>query len=224
MQTDADVNAVAIRLPEFQTHDLTTWFIHAEVQFEIRNITQDRTKFIHTVAALPTSAIDEVKDLIRTQKESPNNGYQKLKDRLLERYVLPPNERAAALLDLPALGDQRPSQLFKRMESLIDGQTDLFDHVLKEMFLRAMPQDVRAHLADKKKLSRRELALEADNHFTATGDRVCSVREHKNVQPARQATAAATPRDPTTVLCWFHKKFGKEARKCYAPCAFRSEN
>ena len=147
MLTDADINAVAIRLSEFQPHDPTTFFFHAEAQFELCKITQDSTKFNHVIASLPSNAIDEVRELIR---KPPANSYDELKAVLLAQYTLSPSERAAALLDLPALGDQRPSQLNKRMAMLEDGQTDLLDHLLKELFLRAMPQDVRAHLADKK--------------------------------------------------------------------------
>ena len=82
MSTDADINAVAIRLPEFQSHDPTTFFFHAEAQFELRNITQDRTKFNHVIASLPSNAINKVRDLIR---KPPANAYDKLKDMLLAR-------------------------------------------------------------------------------------------------------------------------------------------
>ena len=130
MSTDT-ANAVAIKLPKFYTHDHVTWVFNAEGQFKLRNITQDDTKFTHVVVSLPPIAIHQVRDLIRKQPES--NAYQQLKDWLLERYTLMPSERAAAILDLPGLGDQQPTKLFNCLELLDKGQ-DNHQYLLREVF------------------------------------------------------------------------------------------
>ena len=60
-------------------------------------------------------------------------------------------ERAARILDINGLGDNTPSQCLNNMLALVpEGQEPGF--LFKEVFLRQLPIDVRAHLqgANKK--------------------------------------------------------------------------
>ena len=40
-------NAVALKLPSFWTSQPAVWFIQAEAQFTLRNITADETKYAY---------------------------------------------------------------------------------------------------------------------------------------------------------------------------------
>ena len=149
----------------------------------------------------------------------PQNKYGSLKACLLAEFTLSSSERAAALLDLPGLGDMKPTQLLNRMKELFpEDEKPCSCCLFRELFLRQLPPDVRSHLADKAKLPLDELAAEADNFFTSTGQRVNSVHAEAVVSAAREQA----PRSER--LCFFHERFGKKARKCRPPCKFSSEN
>ena len=57
--------AVALKLPVFWPDSCESWFINAESQFHLKNITTSSTKFHHVVASLPQKEIDNVVDIIR---------------------------------------------------------------------------------------------------------------------------------------------------------------
>lgn len=46
------VNAVSVKLPEFDASDPASWFHQAEAQFGTHSVTQDETKFWHVLAML----------------------------------------------------------------------------------------------------------------------------------------------------------------------------
>jgi hypothetical protein len=47
------VNAVAVKLPDFWTADPTTWFAQAEAAFRRSNVTVSYTKYDHVLMKLP---------------------------------------------------------------------------------------------------------------------------------------------------------------------------
>lgn len=55
--------ALALKLPVFWPDSCESWFINAESQFHLKNITCSRTKFHHVVASLPQKEIDNVVDM-----------------------------------------------------------------------------------------------------------------------------------------------------------------
>ena len=55
--------AVALKLPVFWPDSCESWFINAELQFHLKNITSSRTKFHHVVASLPQKEIDNAVDM-----------------------------------------------------------------------------------------------------------------------------------------------------------------
>ena len=117
--------------------------------------------------------------------QTPNStSYTTLKARLLKRYTLTSSKRDAQLLDIRDLNNQRPSDLYSKLCALNKGRKDAGkEYLLKEIFLRALPSDIRAHLNDQaNQLSLADLAKQADTHFTTMGDRICSMRNA--AQPA----------------------------------------
>ena len=106
----------------------------------------------------------------------------------------------------------KPTQLLAEMYTLLpDDEVAKPSIVIRELFLRQLPSDVRAHLTNKAALSLDELATEADNFFTTAGQRVSAVRSKTSNRPSPSSDSK---------LCYFHERFGDNARKCRAPCSF----
>ena len=123
------------------------------------------------------------------------------------------------------IGDKTPSQCLSSMLMLVpSGQDPGF--LFRELFLRQLPSEVRAHLAQSTKTGTkakdlRELAAEADKHFTSVGARISSVSETLSEGPNSSAfpqwnVDAVSGRQ----LCYFHRRFGKNAKKCEQPCSW----
>ena len=236
--------AVYSRLPPFWPANANAWFLQAEAQFTLRGITQDATKHAHIVASLDERTASKVADLLATSAAADDK-YATLKKRLMERFQLSEQERARRLLELRGLGDRKPSELMEEVLALL--QDEPFSFVIKEIFLQQLSPIVRAQLANTDfTTDPRQAATYADRLWFAAGQRALPIATaHTPVgEPAlaaselppdrleidainraprhhRRATTA-TPREPTNhpILCYYHRTFGKHARKCNPPCSF----
>ena len=92
-----------------------------------------RTKFYHTVAALPQEVASQILDLI--QAPPAGDPYEVLRERLLTLYTLNNYQRFNALVSLPLSGDQKPSHLMNRMLALLPDDYKP-DFILQGLFLR----------------------------------------------------------------------------------------
>ena len=228
--------AVSIKMPAFTPDDPDIFFIAAEAQFETRSppITVDRTKFFHIVGALPPDVLSRIKDLIKNPPAT--DAYGALKTRLTQTFAAPPEERALKIIENNSLGGRRPSALLDYLVGLAEGET--IDFIIRAAFLRSLPNHV-AELLRNSTADLRDLAAEADKHFTASGVLIApsqnssihavdviSAADSNAESPTVEAVNRAPPRGGSRNaapqgknLCYFHERFGAAAKKCRAPCA-----
>ena len=138
--------------------------------------------------------------------------YEILKSRLLQSYDLTDYQRAEQLINLPNLGDRRPSQLMSSMLALLpEGYSP--DFLFNFLFLQRVPADVRGHLVTKKFENSRDLAAEADKLWVsrrqapiissvtaearpvdvAAEDEILGIRQPKNSRWPLRATQPTQP-------------------------------
>ncbi|XP_075741523.1 uncharacterized protein LOC142791063 [Rhipicephalus microplus] len=123
------------------------WFSQIEARFELRLITSQQSKYLHVVSALPPNIADAVDDVLAsTPSEKP---YDDLKSAVLKRTEVSEQSRLQQLLCHEELSDQRPSQLLHRMRQLLGQQAseERQHQLLRELFLRRLPQSTRMILA-----------------------------------------------------------------------------
>ena len=208
-----DVLAVSVKIPTFVPSNPRWFFVFCESQFRLKGVTADETRYDHVACNLPPDVAARVMSLLQNPPDT--NKYESLKQRLLKEYTLTDAERAATLLDLPGIGDMKPSQLYQKMIELLppgDNHT-ASSFLLRELFLRQLPVDIRSHLADKSSLDLEQLAEEADKFFTSSGQRISAV------QPSSRPR-----RPPAGKMCFYHERFGDQARRCRPPCSYSPEN
>jgi hypothetical protein len=201
----AAVASVSIKLPPFWATRPEVWFRQVEAQFATRSppITADLTKFNYVIAALDNATAGEVEAIILSP---PTDGkYDALKTALIGAFGKTQASKDMELLSLSGLGDRKPSSLLRHMESLnADPKT-----LLRALFLAQLPLEARRILAGSLTADLKDLAREADaimeagsTGFGATG--ISAVHKPTSSPPN------LTPKE----LCFYHTKFGKEARKC----------
>ena len=107
--------------------------------------------YYYVLSALDQDAAQRLIDLLDNPPE--DNKYTTLKERLLDTFKLLENECAARLLNMPNLGDRKPSALMDEMMGL----------------LGHLPEDIRTILAAETFEHSQSLAQRADTLRIARG-------------------------------------------------------
>ena len=228
----AAVHTVSLKLPPFWQEDPALWFHQVEAQFATNGITQQLTKYHYIVGSLAPEIAREVRDIIVTVPAVAP--FDSLKERLVSRTSLTESQRMPKLLSLEPLGDQKPSQLLRRIEQLAD-KTGNDDPILQEIFLTRLPVAVQLVLKSHPDKSTEQLAClvavtpEASlpgsfstiTPVAANIDTIASLRSEledlKCQFSLQQKTGKFSPpstTSPSVTLCWYHARFGKDATKC----------
>ena len=267
-----------VHLPTFSSTDAATWFVRAEIQFRLKNVSQDSRKADYVMAALPEGMFPRIAHFLRRLGAAPVS-YNELKAHLLRECVPSPEERAARFLQLSRqpIGDQRPSTAFREMQTLLeipesDGSFKTLD-LLRVFWLHRLPDPIRHGITNFVDTSEDDLlklsdALQcaatpalrpvysasevvtapptpAEDHVPLEDDPVAAASQfHSSSRPASSFSRrngnkrfgsrnnvmykhAANPQPPrgtapTTAgdLCFYHSRFGRDARKCQQPCSW----
>lgn len=130
-----NIYKVSIKYSPFNRDDPEIWFTQLEAQFEIGGISVDATKYGHLIAALDPETVKCVRDKILAP---PNvDKYESLKNSIIERLCDSAKTKLDRLLSGLQLGDRKPSQLLREMESLSVGQ--ITEPVLRNLWLQRLP-------------------------------------------------------------------------------------
>ena len=221
----APVSRIEAKMPKFLPDQPAIFFVMAEAQFTLRNVTSDDAKYCHVISALPPEVVSRIVDLVTAPPAT--NKYDAIKQRLTKSYAKTPAERATKLLEITDLGGRNPLALLDEMRNLARGEN--IEFLLRAIFLRALPEEVRRVVRNSTTLD--ELAAAAEDHFTKTGaaidprhsvyaagndaddaDSVAAFRRH----PQRAGSKSSAPREKD--ICRYHAKFGANAKNCIAPC------
>lgn len=150
---------VAVKLPPFWPDRPAIWFAQVEAQFAISGISVDQTKFDYVVAQLDTRVIGEVEDIIL--QPPPQDKYGRLKSELIHRLSTSEEQRVRQLVSDEELGDRRPSQFLRHLRSLA-GNALTDENLLRQLWMRRLPQHLQAILAAQSELSLSKIAELAD--------------------------------------------------------------
>ena len=79
-----ETNAVALKLPSFQSSQPPDWFAKGEAQFHIRKITEDQIKYYYVVASLDQETVSRLLDTLENPPDQDK--YKCLKEQLLGTF------------------------------------------------------------------------------------------------------------------------------------------
>lgn len=248
-QNGGEVSSVAktnLKIPAFEKRHVDIWFHQVESQFQIHNITSEKTRYHYTLSALDTEIAAELTDVLEGAATS-TTPYTDLKTRLISIFADSKDKKLKKLLTELELGDKRPTALLREMQRLAGSKAP--DDLMKSMFLQHMPSNVRAILATSKD-DLINIAQMADKILEQTGP-ATSVMEIQKPAPntleerlhriesqiaalasnfrGRSRHRSPTPhrsrprsksRSRQADWCWYHNRFGSKATKCQQPCKF----
>lgn len=234
------VASVAVKLPDFWKSDPVMWFAQAEAQFALAKVTVDGTKYNHIIAKVDQTVLRHVSDIVA---DPPATGkYEAIKARLLSRFEMSPQEKLEKLLMTCDLGDMKPTHLLAKMQDLASG-LKVDDNLMKMLFLNRLPPNIRPilsiHDGTLAKLAEMgdKMVDSSHTHVAATqaaapsNDDVseqlayltAEIRKLKTSSGSRSRStsrARSTSEDRSRDLCWYHFKYGDQARQCRQPCKY----
>lgn len=139
----SDIFKVGIRIPPFWPEEPEIWFSQIEGQFQIAGITNDLTKFYYVIGQLDRQFSCEVKDIITNPPASDK--YEKLKTELIKRLSASNEKKVQQLLMHEELGDRKPSQFLRHLQSLAAQQIP--DDFLRTIWISRLPLNIQTVLA-----------------------------------------------------------------------------
>jgi hypothetical protein len=136
------VSAAQAKLPSFWRNQAELWFVRAEAEFETARVTVQNTQYSLVVKALPEEIAVDVKHLLTVRPA--DRPYDTLKEAVIKVCQATEADRVRRFNAL-SLGDQRPSQLLRRMRDLqpVGDDSPWYRHA----FLAKLPAALQLHLA-----------------------------------------------------------------------------
>nr|VZH96093.1 unnamed protein product [Spirometra erinaceieuropaei] len=235
------LHAINFTLPEFWQHATELYFIRIESAFYSANVTKELAKYHKLVEVLPASVISQVQSLLADPPaDAP---YSALKAEILRLNSVSDRQRYHQLIKEESLGDRKPSELLRRMRSLL-GDMQIDDKFVKDTFLERLPADVQTILASgSQDFTLSQLAEMADRmievqrfqspsvakisssssslnenlvkQVSAMADEMASLK----IQLARLTSSRSRSRrrsrsrPRTADTCWYHTNFGSKTGK-----------
>ncbi len=225
------------------------WFHQAEAAFRRSNVTVSYTKYDHVLMKLPTDVVMSVRDLVNTMQPNTTDAYEQLKARLTESYGKTKWQQVNTLLDMPPLGDRRPSHLMNEMLALLPTGVNKDGAIFLGIYLRKLPSTMRDHLAAANHNTAAAIAAHADilwdarcgeaavsqlsdASITAVANMNISYRRRspdrrspdrrrgRSRQGRRQTPGPDSRKRDSSTLCFYYSRFGQKAMKCEAPCSW----
>lgn len=247
-----EIDRVQIRIPPFWDDDPEVWFAQVESQFELGKIVADDTKYGYVAGNLeprfakevrdiltappPTGKYDKLKvELIRRLSASQENRIRQL----LEREELGDRKPSQFLRHLRHLaGTAVPDTLLRSLwlgrlpnnvQAILATQqkaglneiAELADAVMNitaPTINEVAGSDVIKHLTAEIEQLKIQLRKQEDAR-----PKNFRHRPRSRSRDGNRTRNQTQSRNRTYDTCWFHFKYGKEARNCRPPCKFKPE-
>lgn len=219
------------------------WFSQVEAQFAIAGISNDLTRYNTVVGAMDSSVLMHVSDILLGPAQ--NRSYKALKERLIQQFADSEQQRLRKLLqDLP-LDGKKPTALLREMHTLAGGTVS--SEFLQSLWIQRLPTQAKAilsaHDGDLDQLAKlADKILEVGegssvNAVCAPSESAMGRLERRLDDLTRQIASLSTDRRARSSSrghksrsrsksqhseCYYHRKFGKDARKCRSPCKQKS--
>ncbi|KOB76088.1 Uncharacterized protein OBRU01_06312 [Operophtera brumata] len=186
---------LSMRIPPFWRDKPRLWFISFEAATSEMKKGQAQLAQL-VIAKLEKQDIEQVADLLHNPPATEQ--YTTLKNRLISAYEESDSRQLQKLLSEIELGDQKPTQLLRRMRSLARDKVP--DPTLRMMWTNHLPPHVRSVLAVSESFSTQtaldELALLADKMMETSAGTQISV-----VGKSSELTVTVTPHSAGQYWC-----------------------
>ncbi|XP_067620901.1 uncharacterized protein raw isoform X3 [Eurosta solidaginis] len=235
----AAVSLPRIPIPTIADNDIEAFFYSLEFWFEASGISGDSRKYSIVLASIPPSKLLSLRAIIDVTPSSSKYDY--LKSTLIQRFTDSQPRRLQKVLQEMVLGDQKPSEFFSNMQHVAG--TSWSESALLDLWISRLPPTAQpaviastADLAAKLRIA--DAIVEANSlqstqvSAVSSGTEISSLRDdiaqisaeiqHINKKFENLSSSVRSPTNDSNI-CWYHRKYGRQATKCRDPCLFAKE-
>ena len=243
----------------FTKENPQAWFTYFNSLCDRNGLLNNQAKIDALVPRLDSNTFLSVQPML-----DGTHSFGDIKDFLVNKFARPLDQQLQELLQLPSLGDLKPSDFLEQARSAVSGD-DMSDAVLCEILMMKLPTEVQTTLSVILGSPLNEFAAAADTamrrfsaplvssinsstpRFSQNNHDVrplniekphnlphsSSIRHNRprhNFIPSRdfggnkfRSCKPGFYRD-SNQLCFYHARFGRNARKCVTPCNWKQRN
>lgn len=177
------------RIPDFWQDRPRLWFHQFNAIVDPLKAS-DLHKSQLLIARLKPDELPDISDILENMPE--NNKYETLRNRLISVYEESETKQMNQLLNEIELGDQKPSQLLRRMRDL--GKNKVPDDTLKLLWTGRLPHSIRAVLTA---CDTGEVKLDG---LAKIADKILENTRPSEIAPVSKTTPSADPTLPETIV------------------------
>jgi hypothetical protein len=161
MLPTVNVNAVAVKLPDFWPADPQTWFHQAEAAFATQ-MSLCPSSSTTTPDEAAHDLVMSVRDIVNLMQPNTPDAYKQLKAHLTASYGKTKWQQVNAILDMPPLGTKSPSHLMNELLALLPAGENKDRAIFLGVFLRKLLSSMKNHLAAANHETAAAMAAHAD--------------------------------------------------------------
>lgn len=130
---------VNLKIPPLWVDKPDLWFASLDAQFQVAKVKNESTKFYHLLSAIEPKYLDSIADIIRDGNSTTK--YTDAKAKLLTLLKESEGRQLKTLLHGMELGQQKPSFLLQKMQSLAG--ENVGEKLIRQLWLEKLPESVR---------------------------------------------------------------------------------
>lgn len=249
--SEPQISRVAIKPPPFWKKNPNLWFAQLESQFSLSNITNDTTKFHHVVAAVESEILSSVNDIIlnppATNKyealktrlteiyaESENEKIRKLLqgielgDQRPSHLLTRMRSLAGTHLSDDILKSMWLSRLPQNVQAILAASKEQLTEMASmadKIIEYASPLQIQHVDATSHSMLQQQIAELTQQVQALSAKFEKNHSRWRSHSRSRYSRAGSKPRsidrNSGSDICFYHTKFGEEAKKCRPPCSFK---
>ncbi|GFX21674.1 uncharacterized protein TNCV_1200541 [Trichonephila clavipes] len=235
-----EVARIALRLPPFWKSNVRLWIAQCDHAFTFSGISSDDTKYSALVANLDAETLSYVSDIVLSPPNSDK--YHTLSQRLITQFSdSETQKKIKKLLTDLQLGDEKPSHLIPpHIQTVLSASSEPLDKLAiiadKVCEVVGASSTICAATTDPPpsqssscniqptmdSLARQiqELSLQVAE---LTRERNSS-RHQRYSSDRRRSHSRSRSVNRGSGICYYHRRYKEQARKCVSPCAFVQKN
>lgn len=220
------VATVSVKAPPFFQTSPDAWFAILDAAFATSRVVVSSTKFDHAVQRLQVEQVKQISDLIA------GKDYDLLKERLISLYGLSTDDRYMRYWSEDSMGDRTPRELFIHLITLVAPLAITREEVLRRWksllpsTLRSLLQVLPATTSESALLSTADDLYKIEKTTKQLQSAAVTKPNPKKQSASRRPKPSTQTRESksssSSQLCWYHVKFGDNAKKCATGCQHKA--
>ncbi|XP_018360344.1 PREDICTED: uncharacterized protein LOC108759403, partial [Trachymyrmex cornetzi] len=223
-EDDENQTRLTVRIPPFWPKEPEIWFMQLEGQFALCKVTDDNAKFAYAHSRIEPKLTDSQNQRIRQLLEREELGDRKpsqfLRHRTLAGTAV--SKELLRTLWLGRLPSQMQAILATRSEDRLEDIAEQADRIHEVNNSKALVLATSVPSAESTQNALEEKILTLTKQVAALSTQMTKVLRSNRSRSHRSRSRFKQEKSDQKGICYYHRRFKEEARKCTQPCSFKT--